>query len=299
MIKERRKAVAFFIILCVCLVALAIALNVGWILLNLREVALLVLGIVFFALLITGLVLNTTFLVREIRRNEQQDAFLNAMTHELKTPLASLRLYLETLQTRDVTAAKRQEFYAIMLSDTDRLRQTVEQVLRAGRARDKRWRIEKTRVDLRQITQDSVRLVRTRYKLDKTALSFQDKLPAHLGHVMGDAEELRVAVTNLLDNAVKYSPQTVNVVLEIREADTQKLAVIVRDNGVGLAKHELKRIFGRFYRASGRLVATVKGTGLGLFIVQSIVKRHGGRVFAESAGEDQGSTFTIQLPKSW
>src|ERR671926_1781224 len=128
---RRRKSVAFFITLGACLVALAIALNVGWIILNWREVALLVLGIVFFNVLIFGLVLNTTFLIREIRRNEQHDAFLNAVTHELKTPIASIKLYLETLKSRDLDAAKRAEFYDIMLSDSNRLLGTVEQVLHA------------------------------------------------------------------------------------------------------------------------------------------------------------------------
>src|ERR687893_1295045 len=130
----RRKSVVFFLTFGICLVVLALALNVGWILLNWREVALLVLGIIFFGLIITGLVLNTTFLVREIRRNEQHDAFINAVTHELKTPIASIRLYLETLQTRDVDEQKRREFYAVMLADSDRLLHTVEQVLRAGQS---------------------------------------------------------------------------------------------------------------------------------------------------------------------
>src|SRR5215207_10020670 len=117
----RRKSVVFFLTFGICLVVLALALNVGWILLNWREVALLVLGIVFFGLIITGLVLNTTFLVREIRRNEQHDAFINAVTHELKTPLASIRLYLETLKSRDVDDPTRQGFYQVMIEDTDRL----------------------------------------------------------------------------------------------------------------------------------------------------------------------------------
>src|ERR687893_574277 len=133
----RRKSVVFFLTFGICLVVLALALNVGWILLNWREVALLVLGIVFFGLIITGLVLNTTFLVREIRRNEQQDAFLNAVTHELKTPIASIRLYLETLKSREVAEEKRQEFYNIMLADSNRLLNTVEQVLQASRTREK------------------------------------------------------------------------------------------------------------------------------------------------------------------
>src|SRR5215213_2808362 len=134
---RRRKATIFFLVLGISLSALAVALNVGWILLNLREVVLLVLGIVFFGLIITGLILNTVFLVREIRRNEQHDAFLNAVTHELKTPIASIRLYLETLKTRELDADKRREFYDIMLSDSDRLLATVEQVLQASRTKER------------------------------------------------------------------------------------------------------------------------------------------------------------------
>src|SRR5687767_1468675 len=106
-VSGRRKSVIFFITLGACLVSLAIALYVGWILLNWRQVALLILGIIFFSLIIFGVVLNTIFLVREIRRNEQHDAFINAVTHELKTPLASIRLYLETLKTRKVRSEER------------------------------------------------------------------------------------------------------------------------------------------------------------------------------------------------
>ncbi|MBX7053741.1 MAG: hypothetical protein K1X36_02215, partial [Pyrinomonadaceae bacterium] len=113
---RRRKTAIFFLVLGIVLSVLAVALNIGWILLNVREAVLLVLGIIFFALIITGLILNTIFLVREIRRNEQHDAFLNAVTHELKTPIASIKLYLETLKARDLTPEKRSEFYDIMLA---------------------------------------------------------------------------------------------------------------------------------------------------------------------------------------
>src|SRR6478609_4975924 len=108
---RRRKTAIFFVILGICLSILAVALNVGWILLNLTEVVALILGIVFFALSITGLIRNTIFLVREIRRSEQHDAFLNSITHELKTPIASIKLYLETLRSREVARAKQLEFY--------------------------------------------------------------------------------------------------------------------------------------------------------------------------------------------
>src|SRR6266480_3532502 len=129
----RRKSIAFFISLGVGLISVILLLYVGWVLLQWRTGLLLVLGVLLLAMLISGVVLNTIFLVREIRRNEQHDAFINAVTHELKTPVASIRLYLETLQKRVVEEDKRQEFYRIMLADSDRLLETIEQVLRTGR----------------------------------------------------------------------------------------------------------------------------------------------------------------------
>src|ERR1700758_1287873 len=128
-IPPRRKTIAFFVTLGVCLVGLAVALNVGWIILNWRESVLLFLGVIFFALLIAGMIINTSFLVREIQRNEQHYSFINAVTHELKTPITSIRLYLQTLQRREVPEAQRRQFYELMLLDTDRLIHTVEQVL--------------------------------------------------------------------------------------------------------------------------------------------------------------------------
>src|SRR5260221_14346291 len=134
-ITSRARTTAFFITLGSCLVALAIYLNVSWIVLNWREVVPLVLGIVFFGVIIAGMVLTTIFLVREVRRNEQQDSFLNAVTHELKTPITSIKLYLETLEKRRVEDQQRHVFYRLMLEDTDRLLGTVEQVLKAGEGR--------------------------------------------------------------------------------------------------------------------------------------------------------------------
>src|ERR1051325_7403520 len=117
----RRRSIAFFIALGAGLISVIILLYVGWVLLNWRQGILLFLGVLLLAVIIAGVVLNTIFLVREIRRNEQHDAFINAVTHELKTPVASIRLYLETLQTRAVDETKRKEFYRIMLEDSDRL----------------------------------------------------------------------------------------------------------------------------------------------------------------------------------
>src|SRR6516162_1614491 len=129
----RRTSIAFFIALGGGLMSVILLLYIGWVLLNWRTGILLFLGVLLLALIISGVVLNTIFLVREIRRNEQHDAFINAVTHELKTPVASIRLYLETLQAHAVEESKRQEFYRIMLNDSERLLGTIEQVLRTGR----------------------------------------------------------------------------------------------------------------------------------------------------------------------
>ena len=295
---RRRKSVAFFIVLGVCLVLLAVALNVGWILLNWREVALLVLGIVFFVLIITGLVLNTIFLIREIRRNEQHDAFINAVTHELKTPIASIRLYLETLKARPVDEAQRREFYDVMLADSDRLLHTVEQVLQAGQTTQRRQRFTAAIIDVGELVRECLELTRVRYHLGEDALHYADTLNGERACVAGDAEEIRAAVSNLLDNAVKYSDKEVQVSVAVTAPDAKHVVVRIADQGIGIPTAQLKRIFNRFYRAPGRFMARVKGTGLGLFIVRSIVKKHGGRVFAESPGLGQGSTFTIQLPRA-
>ena len=146
-ITSRKKTIAFAITLGVLVAAVALVLNVSWIVLNWREVVPLILGVLFFGFIIAGVILNTIFLVREVKRNEQQDSFLNAVTHELKTPITSIRLYLETLQQRPVDDAQRREFYQIMLEDTQRLMGTVEQVLRAARVTQKNAVMHKSEVD--------------------------------------------------------------------------------------------------------------------------------------------------------
>ena len=294
---RRRKSIAFFITLGVSLVVLAIALNVGWIVLNWGEIALLIFGIILFVVLIFGLVLNTTFLIREIRLNDQHDAFINAVTHELKTPIASIRLYLETLKTREVDEAQRREFYNIMLADSDRLLLTVEQVLRAGRTGHRRRRIANSVIDVDEMVRECLERTRVRYGLNDHHLVYSEASEAKGAKVSGDPDELRAAFSNLLDNAVKYSDDEVHVSVSVSAPDEKRVVVRVADKGIGIPSAQLKRIFKRFYRVPGRFMARVKGTGLGLFIVDSVVRKHGGRVFAESPGLGQGSTFTIQLPR--
>lgn len=293
---RRRKTAIFFLVLGICLIVLAVALNVGWILLNLREVALLVFGVIFFIAIITGLVLNTIFLVREIRRNEQHDAFLNSVTHELKTPIASIKLYLETLKTRDVSEEKRQEFYDVMLSDSDRLLGTVEQVLQASRTREKQRQLNLAEIDLGTLLNETITTVRTSHHLDDAAIRFGE--PAEKIAVVGDRSELKTVFTNLLENAVKYSANEPKISIRLKNSMPSRAEIFVKDNGVGIAPADLKRIFKRFYRVPNAEAREKKGTGLGLSIVKAIVEKHGGRVRAESKGVGRGTTFLVQLPKA-
>ena len=295
-ITGRAKKIAFFVTLGAFLIGLAVALNVTWIVINWREVVPLVLGIIYFGLIIAGLIVYTIFLVREIHKNEQQDSFLNAVTHELKTPIASIRLYLETLESRQLSEPQRHDFYRIMLEDTDRLIGTVEQVLKAGEARHgsnkKNWQ----EVDFSGIVFETVDLTRLRHHLPPEALRFgiqpQEKLL-----LKGNPQELRTAVFNLVENAIKYSGDKKDIVVDVLTPDIDTVLLQVRDQGVGIPPSELKRIFKRFYRVSTSASGRVKGTGLGLFIVRSIARRHGGEASAQSEGAGRGSTFTLRLPR--
>ena len=293
---RRQKAIGFLITLCVLLVGAAVLLNIYWIVIAEKQIVQLLVGILLFALIIAGIIVYTVFLVMEIQRNEEHDTFINAVTHELKTPLASIRLYLDTLKARPVAEAQRQEFYDVMLADVDRLRHTVDQVLKAGVMREKQRAAIRTPLDMGLLARECVDLAVTRHHLQPGAVA----LEAHDGAsllVRGDAEELRTVISNLLDNAVKYSGSDVRVTVSLAAPAPDTIWVRVQDRGVGIPRKQLKRIFNRFYRVQARGIRQVKGTGLGLYIVRTIARAHGGRVFAHSEGEGRGATFTVELPR--
>ena len=292
----RRGAIAFFITLGVCLTILAVALNITWMRNNGRRLALDLLGAVLFAILIAGVVLNTVFLVREIRRNERQDGFLNAVTHELKTPIASIRLYLDTLQKHSLDDAKRAQFYAIMRSDTDRLLSTVDRVLKAGELGHRKAIDKAVRVDLPALVNECVSTVMERNRLSAGAIEAADVPGGVRLPVMGVADDLRTAVMNLLENAVKYSPDGVHIRCRLTIEDYTWVVLAVSDTGIGIASHELRRIFKRFYRAVSADPVKIKGTGLGLALVRTIARQHGGSVRATSEGPGKGSTMYLRLP---
>jgi two-component system, OmpR family, sensor histidine kinase SenX3 len=288
----RRKSIAFYIAFGIGLISVILVLYIGWVLLNWQHGALLILGILLLIIIISGVILNTISLVREIHRNEQKDAFINAVTHELKTPVASIRLYLETLQTRAVDEEKRQEFYRIMLDDNDRLLATIEQILRTGRMGAAGRKLNLVRIDLGGLVEECMQRTRALHAIPPEALTFRSGAPVN---IMGDLEEVRAAVSNLIENAVKYSGKDVRVEVETEQVDGH-VVMRVKDAGVGIPKNELKRVFKRFHRVPNPLASRVKGTGLGLYIVRSVAKRHGGRAWAESEGAGLGSTFFLQLP---
>jgi two-component system, OmpR family, sensor histidine kinase SenX3 len=295
-ITRRRGAIALAITLGVLIIGGLIAFYIPWVLLNERSIMLFVLGLILLGLLVAGVVLNTVFLVREVRRNERQDSFLNAVTHELKTPIASLRLYLETLQRREIPEPQRQDFYRIMLEDTGRLLSTVEQVLKAGELNARSRHQNRSLLEIEPIVSDCIAITRQRHHLPDEAIVLERVPGAVRLRVRGIAEDLRTAIVNVLDNAVKYSPNGVQVRCSLAIVNYASVRLSISDHGVGLPPGQDKRIFKRFYRVPGRMAVKIKGTGIGLFLVRTIVRQHGGEVKAASAGLNQGTTISILLP---
>lgn len=295
----------FHITMGVSLMLVAIVLTVGWQLIGSEEAALAAsptarylvyfFGLLLFLLLISGVGLMFTLLLREVRLNERQSNFVSAVTHELKTPVASLRLYLDTLMLRAdaLSDAQRGDFYKTMRADLDRLNGTINNVLNAGMYTD-RAVVNPRPLDLARLVQHACALTRTRNQLTPGAMEYSG--PSTLA-LKGDATAIETAVLNLLDNAVKYSTDQVLVKVTLEEEPSGFARLSVKDRGVGMNRAHLRFIFNRFYRIGSEVRRSRTGTGLGLYIVKSVAKAHGGTVRAESEGEGQGTTFVLRLPR--
>jgi len=270
-------------------------LDFGWVVFHWRGLVADVLGVLFGSVLIAGLVIYTVFMVREIRHSAAQDSFLNAVTHELKTPIASIRLYLETLQRHPVDEAKRQEFYRIMLSDSERLLGTVNTILKAAETTHNRRDRGRKRLEMTTLTAECIAIARERMHLPEQAIQLETPADGMEFPVIANEVELHSAILNLLDNAVKYSGDHIKICARLRIERGTWIMLDIQDEGIGIAPENLKRIFKRFYRVT-RAGSKVHGTGLGLFIVRSIARQHGGDATATSEGTGKGTTLTLQLP---
>src|SRR5687768_2311656 len=284
------------------LIVIVVTLTVGWQILGVSDIGsqqvhplrfvVYFLGTVLFLLLIAGVVLIVLLLMREMRLNERQSKFVGAVTHELKTPVASLRLYLDTLQLRELPEGRRDEFYNTMRQDLDRLNATINNVLNAAMYTD-RPVVDPQPLDFARLVRRSIELTRTRHQLPADSITYNG--PDGL-HLKGDAQALETAVVNLLDNAVKYSKEKVEVAVQVASDGDGQAQLRVRDHGIGMSRSHLRFVFNRFYRIGTEVRRSHTGTGLGLFIVKSVVKGHRGTVTADSGGPEGGSTFTVTLP---
>jgi len=253
----------------------------------------LILGSSFFLVVMVGLVWMCLWLVREMSLNQSQRAFLDAVTHEMKTPLASFRLYLDTLQRHDPAPEQRREFIDRMGEDLDRLDRTVAQVLDAARAEESGRSLIRQRVDLGELLRNCIREVSGRHRLSEQSVLLRPSGEAPV--VRGDAAELQLIFNNLLENAIKYSDDPVRVRVEVDSVRDNRVRIEIADSGIGIPPRELRKIFKRFYRVGRDMQRTVVGLGLGLFVVRSLVRRQGGRVVAQSAGAGRGSRFVVTL----
>ncbi len=257
------------------------------------DAVLFVLGTIFFMLVLGGLVWLCAKLVMEVRLNQSQRAFMDAVTHELRTPLASFRLGLETLDRHQLAPVQRGEFIGRMGEDLDRLEYTVAQVIAAARAEETaRSRSSREVVEIRPLLSEHIAELCERHALGEDAVVLDwTRAP----RVRGDAAELGLVFRNLLDNAVKYSEEPVRIRVGLGEAPDGRIQVEISDQGIGIPRQELRRIFRRFYRAGRDVQRQVSGLGLGLFVVRTLLRKHGGRVVALSEGAGRGSRFVVTL----
>jgi signal transduction histidine kinase len=253
-----------------------------------------VLGALSFVLIIVVLVLFVISLARGIIEVRRQDTFIDSVTHELKSPLASLQLCLETLGREGLEDEARKKLRRMMFEDVDRLRAFIDDVLEANRLSYARpGMLNLSDVPLSQLAERCAEAVRVRHKLEPQEVSI-DVDPGLV--VTTDRAALEIVVNNLIDNAAKYSERPARVEVVARRESDKKVCFEVSDNGIGIDRKNLKRVFHRFYRVEDQEVRERRGTGLGLFVVWALVKQLGGDVQAFSEGHGQGTTMRVELP---
>jgi len=299
--RRQLRSISLPIVMGSVTVALSIAMLVGWVAVLVQNRALtrevsqntlvMVSGILSLGMIATALVMLSVFLVREILELRRQDSFIDSVTHELKSPLASLKLCLETMARPGLAEVQRNELQSMMADDVERLGIFIDDVLESSRVPFKRRVHSLNEIELYSTIQRCVQSVCSRHKLDVDVVTLD--VPRDL-HLLSDLTALETIIKNLLDNAIKYSMVPRRVEVKVTSTE-RKVKIIVQDNGIGVPHKELKRIFYRFYRVSSEAVRERSGTGLGLFVVHALVRNLGGKVYALSPG--LGLTVVVQLPR--
>ncbi len=290
----KRSSLTWYITLPVVLLALIVALLLIWIIGQAADQhwALLTVGTVFFALILIGVVVYFIWTFREYRLNRRQANFIDSVTHELKSPIAAIKLCLQTLDLRSVTPEQQREYYRFMIEDIQRLDSLIDHLLAVARLDHVESDVEIEDVPLASLLTKCVEEIRRRYELDSDRV----RLEVEPCLVRGSARDLETVFLNLLDNAAKYGAREAMVHVHASVYRGTHVAVKISDNGNGVNFDLRRKIFQRFYRGGSELERTTKGTGLGLFIVKSLVGKMKGKIFVHSRGPLGGATFEVELP---
>lgn len=297
MIRRSKLAWPIIIGLGVVILSLLVALLVIWIIgqANAGQWWQLVAGTVLFAIVLPGVVGLWIVAIKEGRLSRRQGGFIDSVTHELKSPIASIKLYLQTLDLREVSPEQQREFLKFMLEDVQRLDSLIDHLLAAAQLGEGEPQEGFQEVPLNSIVNACADTVRRRYGLDMEQIRIE--LPQE-GQcvVQGSEQDLQMVFSNLLDNAVKYGGEIPQAVLRVQALPGGTVRVSISDNGKGVRFEFRRRIFERFYRGGSELERTTKGTGLGLYIVRSLVRRMKGSVSVHGRGPLAGATFDVELP---
>ena len=283
------------ITLSVVLISLNVSLMICWIVLLARQTGwgALITGVIVFTVILVGLSFYLVLIIKEVRLNQRQANFVDSVTHELKSPIASLKLYLETLEMRTVTEEKRNQFYHVMGEELDRLDHLITQLLEVGRLDAIGAQSEPEEIRLESMLHKCGAAACAHHKREELATVTYDMQPAVI-----HARPLVVETVfrNLMDNAIKYAGDPPSVEVHVRVTDRGRVLTRICDNGGGVPPELRKRIFGLFFRAGSELTRRQKGTGLGLYIVNTLVKQMKGRVGVHDRPNQSGSVFEVDLP---
>jgi signal transduction histidine kinase len=250
-------------------------------------------GAILLALILAGATLIFIYWNKQHRLNQMQRAFVSNVTHELKSPVASIQLALETMAMRNLPEEKRREFLEMMLSDTERLASLIDRILGAARIEKKRGRYRLEPVSMRRFVEEVIEEDRHLFEKDGHSIVLERGGDAR---VAVDRSAMRVALANLIENAAHYSPHGSVIRIKLQR-DMRSCRLDIIDNGDGIPRKDLKNVFKIFWRGMEHPQFEGRGTGLGLYIVRNIVRDHRGKVWASSAGLGRGSTFSVRLPR--